>query len=484
MKVYRNDALQATVVASPIDTLTASQIREMKFVQSLNTLILVHPDRQPIQVLRTNDTTWTPSLITLTDIPTYDFGSGAEAVWSSGRGWPRSAAFWNQRLWFGGSKSRPSTIWGSTIAGFFDFGVGTNPADAIEVTIDDDQVNAIENVFGGRTLQVFSQAAEYFSPVTLDQTVTPTTFKLERASRHGSSFPVPVSSDGATLFVDQAGRVVREYIFLDVEQSYISDDISFLSEHLIRQPVAMGLQKSQERLAGEYVYFVNGDGTIAVLNRRRSQSFIAWSLWETLGEYEDLAVVGNEIYVQTLREIDGSDVRFIEKFDFDYYTDAGTILTGTAETEWTGLTYLEGESVYVRSQENYPLLPNTVDSSGELVTESAQDGIEVGLPWTPQIRTLPPHSANSNMIGQRRRISSAFFNLKDSDGFTVTTQSGEEIRVSLPRFGDVVFDEVVPKFSGWKRVPIRGFSREPYIEITQPNPVDLELLSLTLEVTT
>jgi len=38
---------------------------------------------------------------------------GYENAWSSTRGWPRSVTFHQGRLFFGGSKSRPSTIWGS-----------------------------------------------------------------------------------------------------------------------------------------------------------------------------------------------------------------------------------------------------------------------------------------------------------------------------------------------------------------------------------
>lgn len=484
--IYRNDALVATVTTSPISSLTADIIATMKWTQSLNTLIIVHPDVQPIQILRVDDATWTPTSITLSNIPTYDFGSGAEAAWSVTRGWPKSATFWNQRLWFGGAKSRPATVWGSKIAGFFDFNLGTAAAaDAIEVTIDDDQENAIENIFGGRTLQVFSQASEYFSPVTLDQTVTPTTFKLERGTRHGSSSVFPVSSDGATIFVERSGRVVREYVFLEVEQSYVSDDISFLSEHLIRTPTVAVIKKSSDRLPGEFVFFCNADGTIAVLNRRRAQNFIAWSLFETQGIYEDLAVVGNSLYACCKRTINGAEVRFIEKFSWDYYTDAGMILSTPSTTVWSGLSYLESMSVYVRSQDGYPLLANTV-TSGSITTEVAQTSIEVGLGWSPTMRSLAPENptgAGRGTTGEKRRIVQANFNLKDSNGFTVNT-ARQNIRVSLMQIGDIILNQTPPLFSGWKRVPITGYTREPYIEVTQTAPVDFELLSMTMEVTT
>ncbi len=483
LKVYRNDTLQATVTTG-LSGLTATIIEEMDYTQSLDTLILVHPDIQPIKIVRTNDTTWNASNLSISNIPDFDFGSGAEDVWSVTRGWPRSATFFQQRLWFGGSKARPNTLWGSKLAGYFDFDLGTGlAAEAIELTIDDDQVNAIQSIFGGRTLQVFSQSAEYFVPIVTDQTLTPTNIKLERATRHGSARIKPVNSDGATVFVEQSGRVVREYVFLDVEQSYISDDVSYLSEHLIQTPTRMALQKSQSRLPGEYVYLCNTDGTIAVLNRRRAQSFIAWALWETEGEYEDVCVVGNDVYASVKRTIEAGTKRLIEKFSFDYYTDAGEILTqGPAGTSWTGLNHIESAEVYVRSQSGYALLDNTVSSGGALTTERAEESIEVGLGWSPVIRSLPPVDDKGIIIGERRRLARAKFNLKDSNNFYVTTKSGVEYRVVLTRFGNIVLNNVTDLFTGWKEVSLRGFDRQPYLEISQRSPVDFELLSMTIEV--
>jgi hypothetical protein len=483
-KVYKDGALQATVSSSPISSLTATQIRQMKFTQSLDTLILVHPDIQPIRILRVSDTTWTPSSITLSNIPTFDFGSGAEAVWSSTKGWPRSAAFWNQRLWFGGSKSRPATIWASKIAGFFDFNLGTGAdADAIEITIDDDQVNAIENIFGGRTLQVFSQGGEYFSPVTLDRTITPATIKLERATRHGSGAVGVLSSDGATVYVERSGRVVREYVFLDVEQSYISEDISFLAEHLIRNPVASALQKSQEKLAGEYSFFVNTDGTIAVLNRRRSQNFIAWTLWETDGQYTDIAVVGNDLYASVKRTIGGTPTHYIEMFDWAYFVDSGKVLSQSpAGTAWSGLSHLNGEEVVVRTAGGYPLLRQTVDT-GAIETERAELSIQAGLPINVQLKTLPPASDDAvGIMGERTRIVSINMQLKDCGSFDIST-GGSPVRVSLKKVGDYVLGQAPPLFTGWWRSPLTGYSRAPFVDIVQEEPIEFEILSCVMEVT-
>jgi hypothetical protein len=42
----------------------------------------------------------------------WELETGYEDVWSAGKGYPRTVTFHEGRLFFGGSKSRPSTIWG------------------------------------------------------------------------------------------------------------------------------------------------------------------------------------------------------------------------------------------------------------------------------------------------------------------------------------------------------------------------------------
>jgi hypothetical protein len=49
----------------------------------------------------------------------WELETGYEDVWSATKGWPRSVTFHQGRLFFGGSKSRPSTIWGSKVAFYF-----------------------------------------------------------------------------------------------------------------------------------------------------------------------------------------------------------------------------------------------------------------------------------------------------------------------------------------------------------------------------
>jgi hypothetical protein len=80
--------------------------------------------------------------------------TGYEAVWSSGRGYPRTVTFHQGRLYLGGSRSRPSTIWGSRVGQFFDFEATEGfDDDAVEATLDTNTYNAITDIISGKDLQ-------------------------------------------------------------------------------------------------------------------------------------------------------------------------------------------------------------------------------------------------------------------------------------------------------------------------------------------
>ncbi len=76
------------------------------------------------------------------DAGRWEIEHGYEDVWSSTKGWPRTVTFHEGRLYFGGSKSRPSTIWGSKI-GIFDEFMPTEAFDddAVEATLDTSSLN-------------------------------------------------------------------------------------------------------------------------------------------------------------------------------------------------------------------------------------------------------------------------------------------------------------------------------------------------------
>ena len=219
--------------------------------------------------------------------------AGYEHAWSSTRQWPRTATFHEGRLIIGGSFSLPSTIWGSRVGDFFDFDPGQSLDDeGMSASIDTNQLNACVGVFSGRDLQIFTTGTEFICPQNDGSPLTPTSFIFKPMTTRGSKQGThPVSTEGGTLYLQRGGKAIREFLFSDVEGSYVSNDISMLSSHLLQTPTRMTMRRGTNVDEGDLMLITNsGDGSIAAFSILRSQNVIAPSLFTTDGQFQDCQV--------------------------------------------------------------------------------------------------------------------------------------------------------------------------------------------------
>jgi hypothetical protein len=431
-------------------------------------------------------------------------GTGAEPVWSStyhaeaqgspgdgiGRGWPRSVTFHGSRLWFGGSRSRPSTLWGSNVGLFFDFDLGSADADeAISVTIASDQADAIRHIFSSRYLEIFTSGAEYYIKAT---PITPETIEIPRQTRYGTSSALrPLNLDGATLFMDGQGRGLRQFLFSYTEEGYQSADLSVLSASLINDPVDLAAQHGVD---ADYGYVVNGDGTIAVMCTNRFQGVTTWTNYTTRAgdKFLQAESVGNEVFVITKRSIDGVDKYYLEKFDEAYFTDCGYRFTEASATgTWNAaneLAHLIGETCEVRS-EGPDTEPSTVSAAFDNVdvtaaafnsksgtTDMDSLNLEVGFGFDVAITPMTPGLNIGGVVNvsRTRRISQVTLDLLTSkdvyvDGWRVADHFTG---------GGTGYDPL----TGVYDVRILGYSRRPVVRITQESPLEFTLLGVEMEV--
>tara|TARA_R110001599_G_scaffold57863_4_gene159354 strand:+ start:6190 stop:8832 length:2643 start_codon:yes stop_codon:yes gene_type:complete len=282
-----------------------------------------------------------------------------EQTFSTVRGHPRCGCFHDQRLCLAGSTSRPDGFFASRVAEFFNFDVGTGlDAQAIDASIAASQVGEIRHILSSRNIQIYTNGGEIYVPQSQANPITPSNISFINQTPYGASQELnPMAYDGATLFLQKTGKVVREFLWQDTEQAYTSGAVSHLSSHLIKGAddgtILLGTDTSPE----QYAMFVNNtsgdalEGTIAVFHSVRSEQLAGWTLWTTNGKYQSVAAVGNNLFATVKRTINGSDVVWLEKFDWDKTLDAsisvdhstdlvtnGAFTTDASWTKGTGWT--------------------------------------------------------------------------------------------------------------------------------------------------
>lgn len=402
--------------------------------------------------------------------------SRKEDTWSNTRGWPRTCTFHEGRLWFGGSLSRPSTIWGSVVNDPFNFDQGRARDDeGITATLATDQVNAINAIISNRSLQVFTSGAEFYVPAS---PITPETVAVKPQTNLGSKRVRPVITEGLTLFLQRTGRALYQFQFVDEFQSNESKSLSVLSPHLINNPIQMASQKGTSSEDANYVYILGDNGELTVFNLLTFEGVQAFTRVNTTGNIKSVAVVDDEVYYLVEREINSSTVFYIERNDNSSNTDSSVIGTGLASDTLTGLGHLEGETVEVKA-DGAVQSPQVV-SGGQITIGRTADTIEAGLQYRPVIRTMPfnvnlndgPHAA------QKKRILRAAIRLYESNGVTVNGY-----QLADRTIGQDQFDAPIPQ-SEYKRIFLHGWSLEASVLISQDAPMPMTILSIDLEVKT
>ena len=399
-----------------------------------------------------------------------------EPVWSASRGWPKSATFYQGRMWFGGSKSRPQTLWGSKTNDFYNFDVGTGLDDeGIDVTLDTDQVNAITAVFAGRHLQVFTTGGEFSMQ---DSPITPAKSAVQRQTLFGSAPIPPKSIDGATFFLDRTGKAVREFIYTYAEEAYTSNTVSLLASHTINAPVDMDVQRGTPDDDASYLFLVNNDGTVSVFNTLRAQEVGGWTTWTTNGTVESIATVVDEVYLVVKRNINGSDQRFIEEINKNHYTDCSVLQTlSPASDTVTGLGHLNGEECRVKA--DGAVQPNETPSGGSITLGRDATTVEVGLNFDTTIKTMPLNMQfqDGPTLTRKKRITQVEANLYESLGVYI---NGNQL--ADRQFGEDMLDTTPTPFTGIKETHLLGWDEAAQVTITQQDPVPMTVLALAIEV--
>mgnify|MGYP001166096024 CR=1 FL=1 len=406
---------------------------------------------------------------------------GYEDTWSDDRGWPRSVVFHEGRLYFGGSRQRPSTIWGSRVADFFNFDPGEGLDDAaVEASLDTGTFNAIVDMYAGRNLQIFTTGGEFYVPQALDDPITPANLIVKAQTSFGMKPGLRVQNvDGATLFIQRQGKAIQEFIFSDTVNAYTSDKISLLSSHLLKSPEEMAVRVATSTDEGDRLMLVNGDdGSIACYTLLRSQNVIAPSEWTTEGEFISIGVDVDDIYVVVKRNVNSADAYYVEVFDPDTLLDSAK--TGGAAAS-VNMPHLEAETVQI-IRDGIVEPTQVVGASPSTVTfvSAATSSYQVGLNFTPVIKTLPvePNLPSGSLKGFKKRIFEVNAELFETQSLLINGGL-----IPFRSFGTSVLNSAVQEFTGIKTInSMLGYSYDGQITITQDVPLKMSVLGIEYKV--
>jgi len=502
MRVYKDggQVLNSGVAVEITTPYSAAEAAEIKFAQSADILYIVHPSHKPRKLSRSSHTSWTLSNYAPTADP-----------FTSTDNYPSSVTFFEERLVFAGTNAAPQKLFFSKSGDFEDMTTGTNADDGMTFTIGSDQVNAIKYIKGLRTLLIGTVGGEFVATASSSaEPITPTNIQIKRQAGYGTSDVDALLAGNRILFVQRAGKKVRELVFDFDSDGYVAPDLTLLAEHVSGTGVGTGFTNwTYQQEPDSIVWVVRSDGVLTGMTYQRSENVVAWHRHILGGAFstgnavvESVAAISNStaaskgedsLYMIVKRTINGGTKRYVEimqPFDFAddiedaWFLDSALSYSGGATTSLSGLDHLEGQTVTILA--NGSTHADKTVSSGAITLDRSVTKAIVGLNYTSTLQTMriESGSADGSSQGKVKRIQEITARFFQTVGGQIGSTSTNTDIIPF-RDSSMDMDTAVELFTGDKQIEFNAdYETDGFIFIKQTQPLPMTVTALYPQLNT
>ena len=406
----------------------------------------------------------------------------SEQSYSELRGYPGAVTFHQNRLWYGGTISQPDGLWASKSNEFFNFDIGdASDNDSIDITAAIGEVNTIRHLVSNRDLQCFTSTDEFIVPAFVEKPTTPTNATIKRQTSFGSAFVKPFVFDGATVYVQTSGEIVREFLFDDGQNAYTGQPISSLASHLIKNPIQASTLAGGIDRAESYYFLVDADGTLGVFNSNRGEQRYGWTQFTSQGSFHSICTVDTRVYaVVKFDKGDGTNKYILCEFDTSFNTDMAKTYSGSNGVFSVSSDFANGAVLDVVSGTHY--LGQFTVASGNIDVSAVDNSLssaEIGFKFDVNLKTNPVDAmtAVGPLSGEPRGMNKVIVDLSNTLSVSVNNNN-----LIIRQVTDDLSQARTP-VTGKREFRLLGYSKDPQVSISQSAPLSLQVNSIIAEVT-
>ena len=419
--------------------------------------------------------------------PRYDDG-----VFDGVDDYPGAVSYYGQRRVFAGTVNQPQNFWltKSGTESNLSYSLPVKDDDRIAFRIAAREANTIRHIVPLTELILLTSSAEFrVTPVNSD-VIAPSTISVKPQAYVGASNTQPVIVNNTLLYCAARGGHLRELGYNEQAGGFVTGDASLRATHLFDtyDLVDMAYAKAPHPI----IWMVSTSGKLLGITYVPEQQIGAWHQHDTDGVFESCTVVaeGNEdvLYCVIQRTINGNTVRYIEQQASRqfvdpadaFFVDCGATYDGAPADQISGLDHLEGKTVNILA--DGAVHPQRVVTSGAVTLDVEASKVQIGLPITADLQTLPLVAQIDNAFGQGRckNINKVWLSVFRSSGIfagpTFNRLAEAKQRTTEPygsppalKSEDVPID-LFPSWSDTGQVCVR-----------QVDPLPLTILALTIE---
>lgn len=304
--------------------------------------------------------------------------------------YPSVVTYIQQRLAFANTNNDTEQIYLSKTSDYYNFSTSrpSQSNDSISFQMVGRQVNAVKNLLDLGSMIILTSSGEWSAAGGSAGVITPTEINTKQYSYNGSGDLQPIIIDGAAIYQQARGSIIRDLNFDYQVDGYRGNDLTIFSSHLFDKFTIVDW--AYQQIPHSILWVVRSDGVLLGMTFVRNQEIRAWHRHDLGGQVESIAIVpeGNEdyVYVQVKRLINGKEVRYIEKLNSRLITDIKDSIfmdstlsyDGRNNSDSTGITISGGttweytETIQITS--NIALF-DAGDVGNEIQVEDPNDGI-------------------------------------------------------------------------------------------------------------
>jgi len=426
----------------------------------------------------------------------------AHSLFSATNGWPEHGIFWRNRLVLVAGRRVAMSVAGD-FENFSERVNGQVQTDAAIIqTLNARQINRVVWVAAADELILGTDGDEWvIGPMQPSQSVGPDNIIAERRTTYGSRAVLPVEIGGKILFVQGAGRVLRDYEFRFESDNYASTDTTKLSPQILASGV---VDMAYQREPDTVIWAVRADGVLVgcTYDQEPGRSDIyAWHRHPMINGFVEAVQTcpapdgaGDDVWLIVRRIIDGQTVRYVEILrrpladgapqSEAFYVDSGLTYRGDPASTISGLDHLNGQTVQILA--DGAVHPDRVVQSGAVALEWQASIVHVGLP-APCVMSsmgIEAGSQNGTSQGKLKKLSNVICRMYRTLGGNLGASRQNVQKLNFRR-SDQPMDAPPELFTGDMLVAWPGGSeRDARIWYTNDQPLPVTLLAFMPVVVT
>lgn len=465
-------------VYSLVTTYKAADLPYLQYVQSYDTLFVLHQNYFPQALTRTAHDNWTIGNVSFNNAP---------AEWGNNNGYPRTAAFYQDRLCFASSTAHPSRLWLSNVGDYGNMTTGVNDSDGMTLNLLSGTSDVIywlasaKALLAGADSGVWSIAAATGSNAALG----PTNKKADKLSYFGSAEVMPAKLGDTIIHCGFPASKVRELAPNELGD-YKSGELSVLADHLFEEKTITQLAYQQNPF--EILWCLRNDGVLLALTYMQEHKVVAWSR-HTSGTVISVASIPGtyetELWAAINRTVNNNTATYIERLAGFYsksfansdFMDSFISKNNATPFTTMAMAHLSNATVkYVASS-----VVGTATVTTNNITIPASTLCRAGLSYTSDLETMPvsPELQSGDTMFKTKRITDIQLRCRNSAGGSY----GPDANYQAPLFANNAFtDGHVVNLGRREGNNSAATEKTVFIRQTDPLPMNIDAIGMEVEV--